>query len=509
MILYKDNPNLSLRVVDTFTGEKEYRKNCRHIKGTYYIKNKDVFEINSIWYKKDSPKIVYDYEVEKYVLVRNGKIIGGVVGVDREQLVFGNFSSNLYNNVQLHDVHGGHRVINSTLLLENGYFEDKGSNLWIKRNQVSESSFRELTKIRNEKSYSRKGYNIEDNVDEFLQKKASYESYKTNLSKDVRQYARLIGDCTFGIESEVAQGSIADNLQYRMGLVACRDGSLTESGNGYRSAEWVSVPMSGAKGLQNIVNIGNELKRSCNIDLNCSYHIHIGNIRTDRAFIVALYMLSYNIQNEVLRMFPYYKTDYRDIKKKNYCQKLKKLGIHPLVDFSKDSYSEFINSTYSKIFTFLSEGRLPTQECNRKQKKHPIAQKWSRETSRYFWINLQGMLFSERLTVEHRLHESTTSSQKMVNWFFMSVAIIRYTETHIKDILLGKKVSFVDVLNYYKNVFFKNERAIFLSEYLISYYNSRCLYFEKDLKNGDKVSQKWLDDDKNYEFSYGNVSYLF
>lgn len=102
-------------------------------------------------------------------------------------------------------------------------------------------------------------------------------------------------------------------------------------------AELVSIPLSGAKGLQTLVNLSEELQERGEIGIDCSHHIHFGNIGTDKLSIISLYRLCRNIQNELLPMFPYYKVDPSGIKQKNYTKKLLKLNINSLKDPSKES----------------------------------------------------------------------------------------------------------------------------------------------------------------------------
>lgn len=141
--------------------------------------------------------------------------------------------------------------------------------------------------------------------------------------------------------------------------------------------------MSGAKGLQNITDVATLVTERCEVDINCSLHYHFGNIPKDRLYLIALYTLAYKIQDEVFEMFPYYKTDPRGIKKKNYCQKLKQMSIYPLKDSSKEGYEQYVEEIYVRIFTFLSDGHPPSEFANKKLHKHPIRNKWERH-SRYF-----------------------------------------------------------------------------------------------------------------------------
>jgi len=508
VILYKDNPDIKGRkVITTISGKREYRCNCRNIKNQFYIINEDCFFVDGIWHRKDNGKIEYDNEKKDWILKGSRDMIEGIVGFDENGIIRGRFSPNPYNNCKAKITNKGtFTVINPDILLENGYFEDISENIFYDRKATGDSTYRQRILVRKVASYANKGYNIEDNEVEFNKKVRLFEAYNNPISKEVRKYARFLGDLTFGVEVECSAGSAGDWIQNRLGLVACRDGSLSQD---YSAPEFVSVPMSGAKGLQNLINISRELKKRCEIDINCSYHIHIGNIPTDRAYIVALYSLFLQIQDDLFKMFPYYKTNPQGIKKKNYCKKLKKMSIYPLKDTSKEAYSEYINDVYNKIFVFLSDGCQPGEDVNRKQERHPIHAKYQRE-SRYYAMNLQNMIFSPRRTAEHRLHTGTLSEVKMTNWLFICTAINKYAEMYTKEIILGERsVTLKDVFNYYKNAFPRSSTASFLSDYLSAYYESQKEIFAKDFKNGDYLSEHDLKKDKGFTFKYGNSVSLF
>ena len=376
MITYKNNPKLKLKTVTTVSGETEYRKNCRFIRGQYYIMNEDCFEVDGQWVRKDSGLIVFDEELKKWVNKKREGVYYGVIGFDNsETALFGHFTPNVYNNcyVEIEEA-GSHVAINSDILLENGFFEDIGTGVWYRKRGISSSTYNRMTTIRNEKSYTDRGYNIEDNAQDYARKIKAFNEQEVTLSKDVRAYAKLLGNTSFGGEVEVGKGFLPDHIQNRLGIVTCRDGSI---GGG---PEFVTIPLSGAKGLQNLSNISNEVSRRGEIDLNCSFHLHLGNVPDSKLFLVSIYVLCLKIQNEMFTMFPYYKTDPTGVKKKNYNQKLKKMSIYPLVDCSKDGYNMYIDDVYNKIFSFLTEGATPDATFNRQRRRHPVQQKWNRNS---------------------------------------------------------------------------------------------------------------------------------
>lgn len=518
MVSFKENPNLGLKVVDTSTGLREYRANCRKIKDAYYVKNVDCFEVGGKWYRKDSGLIVFDEEKKVWVTKNYAmmNLITGVVGMGfNGKPIMGQFSPNPYANIRTR-LNGGigmfATVMNPDILTENGFVEDISCDTWYQRKDLSNSDFLQINSIRNVNNYGKKGYNIEDNSVEALEKTTLYEKYPIALSKDVRRYSRFLNDTTFGLELECSHGFVPDRLQNRMGVVVCRDGSLVDE-NGYYGPEFTTIPLSGAKGLQNIVNISNELKKRTVLNEKCSLHIHLGNLPTSRLFLVSLYILSNKIQDEIFAMFPGYKVDFKKAgKEKDYCQKLKPMSMGKIANAGKEDFQSFIDENYTKIFYWLSQnsegsGYNPSKEWNRKKESHPVSQKWYRK-NRYYWVNLMNALFSPRNTIEFRVHTPTVNSQKIINWLFICNAIVRYAIIHSKDILGGKKITLSTVLDYYKDTF-RVAQAEFLSEYLKAYVKERTEKFAADVAKGDYLSRWDIDEDKTYEFKFGNVTHLF
>ncbi len=187
------------------------------------------------------------------------------------------------------------------------------------------------------------------------------------------------------------------------------------------------------------------------------------------------------------------------------------MGI--LKDSGREDYEKYVNDNITKIFYWLSQnmngsGYNPGAECNRKQQTHPVSQKWNRK-NRYHWVNLMNSMFSERNTIEFRLHTPTVNSQKTINWLFICNAIVRYAILNSRTILMSnKKISLDDVMEYYGNTF-RVPQADFLSRYLKAYIQERKEYFAADFKKGNVMSKEEMLTDKQYEFKFENVTHLF
>lgn len=119
------------------------------------------------------------------------------------------------------------------------------------------------------------------------------------------------------------------------------------------------------------------------------------------------------------------------------------------------------------------------------------------------------MFFSDRKTMEFRLHSATTNGQKMINWLFICNAILKYAEKYPKQILSnGDPISLDSILDYY-STHFKTKEATFLSNYLKAYVANRKEYFLNDRKKGDLESKKEMTGDKDFVFTFEGVSNLF
>lgn len=119
------------------------------------------------------------------------------------------------------------------------------------------------------------------------------------------------------------------------------------------------------------------------------------------------------------------------------------------------------------------------------------------------------MFFSNRKTIEFRLHHNTVNAQKMINWLFICNAIVRYAEKHPKEIISSANtISLQTIMGYYKEQF-KTKEGAFLTEYLNAYIDDRTKYFLKDVAKGDIISKQEMNEDKTYVFTHNGISHLF
>ena len=507
-----------MKKVATYNGELVLLKNCKKIKGEYYVKGISCFLINDKWYSINSDKIWYD-NITKIYKTKNNKIrncmalkslnpyeIGYVeindyyfcIGINK----YGNkilcSDYNIFKNagwiehVNLEEWHEEVPVTNPIKINTIG-FNKLPVKSYVKNFIESFGNNQNNLNIKRKFTFKNNVYNIEDsNSFEILKDK--YNNFKVDLSKDVKQAAKLIGDISFGTEIEVNNGSIQQYYLNQLGVYVCKDGSI-----GY-TPEFVTVPYSGAKGLQSLNNLFTHVNKRCDVNYTCSLHYHIGNIRTDREFLVGLYKLITYVQEDLFKMLPYYKKNPDGVKEKNYCKKLSK-SLYSSVPYV--NYKQYVNTVYSKIQTFLLDNVSPSQTYNRKNKIHPNGKaKWN--YPRYNNVNFINMFINNRNTIEFRKHHAITDPTRAINWLFICVAIIRFAEKNSAR-LLKEEFNLTDVLNYYKTNF-KTEYSSKVSEYLIAYYKSRCEYFAN---NSEDVFAEKDVTNTNYEFSYNGMSGIF
>jgi hypothetical protein len=392
--------------------------------------------------------------------------------------------------------------IDYTLLINNANFiQDVSTGVFYQVDTISDRRIMECRTKRIVKDRNNNVYNAVDNMAAFELKKHYHNNSIITIDNDVKKVAKYIKDTTFGIELETINGSLPDYITNKLGIITCKDGS-TKDEDGYYPPEYVSVPLKGAKGIQTAREMCKEVTKHSDIDLKCSYHLHMGGFKMDRVFLVSMYKLCHKIQDSIFDMFPYYKRDevkYAN-KEKNYCKKLP----FAVKNYVSGDFNNYINSSYENIYFFLSGGFNFTPKYNFKRKFNPWGnQKWN-ISSRYYWLNFTNLVFGKQDTIEFRLHTPTTNSDKVINWLFICNAILGFARNNIKDCISDKPISIVDVLNYYKN-HYKTSNAANLSDNLISYYNNRKAHYNSDFENGNYLSQGDLLTDSSFSFNTINV----
>ena len=407
-----------MEYVETYDGTPALRKNCRFIKGAYYIKHTQCFYIEDRWYRINSDYVVYDNEKKDWVLKSSGKMKVGIIKIlDTNQAEFGYFTENVSKNVFL--LYSGilEVVLSLDVIKDNPEITEgmNGHYYFIHSSSVPKDFVMKL-KPRKDGFYSFPfNYGSDPLINEF----ASVFVHEFEGAKPLSNAHKYLSGYMYGVEFETERGAIPERHLKRNGLIACRDGSIS-------GFEYVTIPLGGEVGIPAIKVCADLIKKYCACSTNESMHIHIsGYPRTIKA-ISALFRLGQLLEREIYSMFPYYYADTSKFKKKSYCGPLPKIGLE------RSTYKDI----FSDIFFYLSNGgvfskTLPTGP-------HPMDRsgqhKWEISV-RYVWLNMIPLIWGGRGTVEFRCHTPTVQSQKVINWLFICVAILKYARKHSTELV--------------------------------------------------------------------------
>jgi hypothetical protein len=499
---YSSQPHIAIPTVTTVDGNTEYKSNCTLMDdGGYYVRgvHLEYIESRQRWVKIKQPikprEKVLDHETGQMVEY-NGGLYKGIVSIDADfKPTYGYFTPNPHKNCTVILQNDGTQTcIDYELLPPTRFFEQYSIGYYVEVTNPTATVINGLRKKCNTINHSRNTYNVEDNPQQFSTSIELYNKTVLPIDKDIRQAARFIKGITFGAEIECINGTLPAHIMAKYGVIICKDGS-TRDGDLY-PPEFVTVPLQGAKGLQTLRNLSAEISKRCDIDIRCSLHLHIGGMEITRIFMVSLYRLCYKIQNDVLKMFPYYKTEPKGIKEKNYCKKL----LNILRPYGNGDFNSYINESFADIYTMLSGGIKMDATHNIKSKVNPWgSNKWDIKT-RYSWVNFINPIFGKHNTIEFRVHTPTTNPDKMINWLLMCAAIVKYAELNTEKCISSSRIKFTEVLDHYVKTS-PSEYTKALSKGLQAYYKDRCDYFKADFDRGDYMSTKELIDDANFKFN--------
>ena len=178
MIRYKDNSSLKLKTVTTIEGKTEYKKNCRRIKDKYYVKGEDCVQIGEKWFATSSKLIAFDYETKVWKILKGTPFVYGVVDFKSTgAAIFGYFTENKYNNVMV-DIpsYGKVKCYHESILEKHHHIENISEGVWMPSRTLSPTTIERMKIVNSKRVYKEKGYNIEDNSDEFKDKIAAFDA---------------------------------------------------------------------------------------------------------------------------------------------------------------------------------------------------------------------------------------------------------------------------------------------------------------------------------------------
>lgn len=490
--------------VITVSGKSLPRSKCRLINKKFYEignptkKNSgDVYNIVRLsdniarWYRVETGYLIYDHRVKMYMLAADLKVIveDGIVGFEKDDTpIFGSFSQDSEFPSMTEVMYKGKLYIcldeelvkNTTL-----FMEAISDGVYYERQSIPAIKFVEpvfcTKEYKNSLAYDSKGTTKKySNIFE--------KRYNPQYNATVEKFSDVLEDLTFGVEFETTRGKLSDNLLNRLGLIPLRDGSIP-------GLEFVTIPHSGKKGMQALIDSIQQLKKRTRYDNDCSLHIHIGNIPRTEKFFIALYKVLFRIQEDMYDIFPYHKFKNFGIKRKHYTKPLP-LSLFCKLDTKIETDKEAVEN-FNQIFKFLSMGINYQKYGNNLNNitTHPSdphgAQKWNIRT-RYYWVNLIPLLFGNKQTVEFRIHTPTYDVNKIMNYLVLCASIINFTKKN-QDIILRSNtlLSNLSINELIMHTFNKkgDDHQTLVGE-LINYFDYRREYINKCTSTGDFLAKE-------------------
>lgn len=157
--------------VTTYDGSTALRKDCRFIKGDFFIKNKQCFLVDGRWYRINSGKIVFDHECKAWVIkdqslhLNHGIVECSAIG----NLSFGYFTPNSNKNVYYYDGSQIVTALEESIFTNNPNFKEGVNGIYYNVKTPVSTPFTTKLKPRKEEFYSFPfNYGSEELIPEFL-----------------------------------------------------------------------------------------------------------------------------------------------------------------------------------------------------------------------------------------------------------------------------------------------------------------------------------------------------
>lgn len=130
--------------------------------------------------------------------------------------------------------------------------------------------------------------------------------------------------------------------------------------------------------------------------------------------------------------------------------------------------------------------------------------------SRYMWVNLHPYMFSQKQTIEWRLHTPTFNHVKVSNWLFICAGIIQFAEQFTNEILRNEvPFSLNHILSCYTNNFFKSfyetDYSQNVAKYLQEYVEFRKIMMKKSFENKDFYAYDTIEFKKDSKFAFSSA----
>lgn len=472
--------------VITVSGKSCNKSECRLIDKKYYLigdskieNSGDVYLINERYIRYETGRIVFNHTIKEYQTKSPGTI-EGAVGFIGDVPIIGWFTMNGLKTVILHDKHGNKYYCIDQSIIPLDYRERKSTGIFHHISTMNAYLFNEIRKVSREYKESLK-YDSRNILQDYIQRYES--SYNPEINETSKVIAKIIGDLSFGIEFETTKGSIPKERLPHLPLIPLRDGSIS-------GLEYVTIPLSGEKGIQAAIDSIVELKKRTVYDNTCSLHLHIGNVPRTEEFLLAFYKVSSFLQEEMFAMFPLYKKYNFGVKRKNYSKPFPYHKINSFLEPSIDiNDADQLKRNFNHLFRYLSEGNDFANYLNSLDHVHEHPrdpngnQKWNINT-RYYAVNLIPIIFGNKKTVEFRIHTPTYDIAKIMLFLMLQSSIINFTirnsQRILKDpgFLIGKHLHtiFSNQIMNTKDID-NSKRSLFMEE-MDNYIYSRKRFIE-------------------------------
>jgi len=269
-------------------------------------------------------------------------------------------------------------------------------------------------------------------------------------------------DYTFGVEIETILGRIypEEFIEKEILCSVTKDGSLRDPDGTIRGGEYVTPVLKGDTGFYKLYQLVSMLSERCKIDGRCGIHVHVGNVKFNKYFNVAAYILAKQLENEIFSlMLPSRRNN-------DMCGKLFDKRVHEFKSILKNAndIDSGVDMCYHKFYKELSLSNELGKGAN-KFSQHPGGRYTFRyqrnidikQLDRYKWLNFIACNFNMRdkhvskreldgsnglnnfLTLEFRLHHASLNFEEIRNWVLICFAFVNYIEKNQNKIFLNSE----------------------------------------------------------------------
>lgn len=487
-------------LVTTTSGALVEKNLCRYIKKEYHkigdvkvMGSGDCYFIEGKYWRISTGRVVFNHSINEYVL-KNDNCTQGVVAVNGEDFTMGYFNSDNINSVQVFNKEGNvYNAFSEDLFVHNRYYKEDLSTGAFR--SISNTVAHRFTNPKIVVHDDKRGlhYSCDEIMDDYIY---NYNKYSPNQYRYSKELSKYLDKLSFGVEFETTCGLIPDRKKDKLGLMPLRDGSVD-------GLEYVTIPLSGKKGVNALIESSKALNKYAQSDNNCALHVHIGNIPRTKEFLLAFYRLMHLVQDEMFSMFPLYKKYNFGIKRKHYT---KPLPDSVALQFDKTINDDNIDQNFEVLYTWLSGGQSYVNNFNSLDDViyHPSDPDHNRKwqiRSRYHHVNLVPLLFGNKKTVEFRIHTGTFDVNKVVNFVALCGSIVNFVKNNTNTILTDLRTT-IDNIKLSQIICNKMNGQHSIVEELSNYMLYRKSFIKNETANGSVVINEDLFKYRGY-INYG------